>query len=78
MLFPFGNAVKLTTFNLPPLSLFTSETVELFFSSRMKGVKKNLDNAGSNVDVERLKLVSSLKYLQSKLNMHVFKLNQFY
>lgn len=44
----------------------------------MKGAKKNLDNAGSDVDVERLKLVGSLKYLESKLNMHVFKLNQFY
>lgn len=78
MLFPLGNTIKFTTFNLPPLSLFTSEMVELFSSSRMKGVKKNLDNARSDVDVERLKLVGSLKYLESKLNMHVFRLNQFY
>lgn len=58
MLFPLGNVVKLTTFNLTPLSLFTSVKVKLF-ASRMKGVKKNLDHAGSDVDVERLKLVGS-------------------
>lgn len=54
-----GDVVKLTTFNLAPLCLFTSVKVELF-SSRMKGVKKNSDHAGSDVDVERLKLVCSL------------------
>lgn len=69
--------MKFTTFNLTPLSLFASVKFELF-SSRMKGAKKSLDHAGSDVDVERLKLVGSFTSLESKLSMHVCKLNQLY